>query len=138
MDRQTVQEAQVRIVRAGWNEPAARFLAPAIKCDKGATVETLKSRVEAGEAALFNVVSDDYIVGAYVLAIDKREKRSEGEIIAAGGKLSGQKLLNLLPFIESQLVGVSCVRFSTARPGMVRQAKKQGYKVAEILMIKEL
>lgn len=44
----------------------------------------------------------------------------------------------LLTIIEKQAHGLKAVGFQTARPGLVRKAKKQGYRVAGWIMKKEL
>ena len=44
----------------------------------------------------------------------------------------------LLPVIEAQAKGLFSVGFQTARPGLVRKAKKQGYEVAGWILRKKL
>lgn len=44
----------------------------------------------------------------------------------------------LLPVIEQQAAGLQAVAFQTKRPGLVRQAKKQGYEVTGWIMKKKL
>lgn len=44
----------------------------------------------------------------------------------------------LLPTIEAQAKGCAAVGFQTARPGLVRKAKRQGYEVAGWIMRKRL
>lgn len=44
----------------------------------------------------------------------------------------------LLPIIEAQAKGCASVAFQTARPGLVRQAKKQGYTVTGWILKKSI
>lgn len=44
----------------------------------------------------------------------------------------------LLPIIEAQSKGLRSVGFQTARPGLVRKAERQGYRVAGWIMKKQI
>lgn len=132
------QEVTIRPA-IGWNESHARFLAPAISCDPGATVETLKRLVKKRQAQLFEVLAGSYVVACYVLQIEQRDNGAEGVIVAAGGKLQGVSLLRtVLPHIERQFIGCRWLRVETARKGILRELGKYGFQPKQVLMLKEL
>ena len=122
---------------SGWNDAAAAFLVKAMASDPLAGVEALKISVENGEAQLFHVLFNNYLVAAFVLRVDQKPHGAEGVIVAAGGRLNGVSLLRLtLADIERRFIGCTSIRVHTARRGIMREFSRFGYAPREIILSK--
>lgn len=120
---------------ADWCDAIEDILAPAMQHDPMSGVATLRKMVKQGRGRLFGVYDGDYLIGAYVLAIERKMHGAEGIIVAGAGRLHGASLVRtLIPHIQNQFIGCRSVRAHTARPGMVRELKKQGFQVSEIVL----
>lgn len=130
----------VDIFAAPWSDEAAQLLAPAMVHEPGVSVETLARLVKSGAGYLYEVRQGVELVAAYVLRLEPKETGHEGVIVAAGGNLPGVSLIRtVLPVVEDvNMAGCDWVRVHTARPGMMRELARQGYKVREVVMAKEM
>lgn len=130
----------LHIEKTDWSTQAGAFLAPAMRHEPGVTVATLERLVTEKNADLFVVLSAGEMVGAYVLRVEEREQLNEGVIVAAGGNLPGCRLVrSVLPAIEAQqLNGCQTIRIHTARPAMVREMRRAGYVVREVVLAKDM
>lgn len=133
------ETVELRTYEIRWSDDAAALLAPAMKCDPGATVDSLRRAVNRRAAKLLGVYARHQLIAAVVLRVDKRDTGAEGVIVAAGGKLSGASLTrSLLPVIERCFFGVRRIRIHTARPGLVRLLARHGYTFREWVLNKEI
>lgn len=132
-------QKEVTIRAQAWSEAAGNMLESAMKSDPLAGVAALENMVKSGEALLFGVFADCYMVAAYVLRVDHKPNGDEGVIVAAAGKLKGFSLVtSLLSHVEQQFKGCASVRVHTARPGIVKQLRQAGYMPTEIILSKGL
>ena len=128
---------ELRVEPLAWCEAAALMLDQAMKSDPLAGIEVLKRMVENGAAELFGVFSGLYLVGCYVLRIDRKPRGNEAVIVAAAGRVKGASLIHsVLPHVESQFHGCKAIRVHTARPGLMRELKKHNYQVREVILVK--
>lgn len=125
----------VTIEPASWSDAAAAWLLRAVENKRDALAD-LESDVRTGVAQLMHVVHAGKPVAACVLRIDRYPSGAEGVIVAAGGKLAGARLLDLLPEFERRFAGVRAIRIHTARRGMVRALARAGYRYAETILEK--
>jgi hypothetical protein len=105
-----------------------------------ATLADIKYQVEHG-AQLFQVEDDaGEVLAAFVLRVDRLACRTIGVIVAAGGAALGVDLTaSIVPHIEKNMfVGVDAVSVHTERAGLVKKLSRQGYRVAEIILEKEV
>lgn len=88
----------------------------------------------AREGLCFAATSDTGAQAVYVVRIEN----GVAWVDACQGSGATDWVSKLLPIIETQAHGMRAVGFQTARTGLVRKAKKQGYSVAGWIMKKEL
>lgn len=70
----------------------------------------------------------------YVLSV----RNGQAWVQAAKGEGAADLTRTMLPVIELQCSELDSVGFQTARPGLVRKAQKQGYRVTGWMLTKEL
>ena len=132
-----VQEKNLTIRQASWNPASGQLLEKAMCADPLTGINGLRYKVEAGKAALFEVLDDCYLCAAAVLELVPQATGTEGVVVAVGGRLSGVSLTRqVFPAIEKLFVGCSAIRFNTHRRGLVRELQKQGYVLSEVVMTK--
>jgi hypothetical protein len=122
---------------ASWTEQNEAMICRALAT---ATLEDIKFQVEHG-AQLFEVVSEaGEVLCAFVLRVDRLACRTVGVIVAAGGGAAGVDLTAVIvPHIERHMfVGVDAIAVHTERAGLIKKLSRQGYKVAEIILEKEV
>jgi hypothetical protein len=122
---------------ASWTEQNEAMIRRALAT---ATLDDIKFQVEHG-AQLFEVEDDaGQAVAAFVLRVDRLACRTVGVIVAAGGAAPGVDLTaSVVPHIEQNMfVGVDAVSVHTERAGLVKKLSRQGYRVAEIILEKEV
>jgi len=105
-----------------------------------ATLADIKFQVEHG-AQLFEVVNDrEQVAAAFVLRVDRLACRTIGVIVAAAGAEPGIDLTrSVVPYIEQHMFyGCDAISMHTERPGLVRKMAGLGYRVAEIILEKEV
>lgn len=106
-----------------------------IDCD----VADIEDQVDCEAAQLFTLHSAGDMVAAFVLRIDRIGGRNEGVVVAAAGRVPGVDLTALMmPVIEKMFEGCQSVRVHTARPGLGRKLVGMGYRVAELVLRKEI
>lgn len=95
-------------------------------------------QVEQG-AQLFALTDGDETIGAFVLRIDHFATINEGVLVAAGGMANGIDLTQaILPVIEKMFIGCQSIRIHTGRVGLAKKLCLQGYKMAELILSKEI
>lgn len=90
---------------------------------------------------LFELRRDGQIVGAFAARVDRFETGSAIFVTCAGAAPGADVLPGLVAWIEQQARDVVHARQAqclTARPGLVRQLKRKGYRVGGYLMTKDL
>lgn len=98
----------------------------------------MRDQVRRG-ANVVEVWAGGEMVGAFILRLDSTVDGVDGVIVAAGGNLPGADLTALLlPYIERMFIGVRRVRIHTMRPGMARKLEGAGYKLAELVFVKDI
>ncbi len=124
------------IIKPGrWTPSVAAFIDSALST---ATLADIKGQVKQG-AALFAVMHKNKTVAAFVLRVDHLVGRSEGVIVAAGGKLHGVNLIAaIVPVIEGMFQGCQSIRAHTENPAVARLFARLGYTVSEIILTKDL
>lgn len=125
------------IVRAGtWTPTTEAYIARALI---SGGLDDIKRQCENG-AQLFQVEEGGAVVAAFVLRVDRYASRTVGVVVAAGGACDGVDLTeSIMPHIERNMfVGVDAVAVHTERRGLVRKLDRQGYRVAEIILEKEV
>lgn len=106
----------------------------------GDFVGHLQSLINSGEARVWNLCTPESTqpVGWIVATIEA--DTAEFVILAAYGRDGRDLTVSFLPIIE-QLASAedcACVRFHTARPGLVKKALPLGYLVSEIVLRRRL
>lgn len=71
----------------------------------------------------------------YVLHVD--HAAGLVQVLAAKGAASPDLTMTVLPVIEAQCAGLRSIAFQTARPGLVRKARRQGYRVTGWILRKD-
>lgn len=122
---------------ATWTEQNEAMIRRALAT---ATLDDIKFQVANG-AQLFEVEDGaGGVLAAFVLRVDRLACRTVGVIVAAGGAAPGVDLTaSIVPHIEKNMfVGVDAVSVHTERAGLVKKLSRQGYRVAEIILEKEV
>lgn len=116
-----------------WCDSAEKMLSPAIP---NWSVSELKKEIERRDSALFSVsrIGSENPLGFYVL----RKDGDEGVIVAAGGRAGFSLVDAVLPIAEKQFIGVKTIRIHTARKGLAKKLKQQGYREQEIVLTKRV
>lgn len=134
-----VAEKILTIREAPWNQAAAQILEKAMRADPLTGVDGLRNLVVSGKAKLFEVLDDCYLCAAVVLEVVHQAHGAKGVIVAAGGKLAGVSLTRqVLPAIERLFIGCKEISIITARRGLIKELKKQGYTASQVIMRKGL
>ncbi|KQQ97421.1 hypothetical protein [Massilia sp. Leaf139] len=123
--------------RAEWSPVTEAYIEKAVI---SGGLDDIKRQTERG-AQLFQVEDDaGAVVCAFVLRVDYYACRTVGVVVAAGGACDGVDLTAvLMPHIEKHMfVGVDAIAVHTERRGLVRKLEPQGYRVAEIILEKEV
>lgn len=126
---------------APWSLGMAALLSAAMRCDPGASVATLRALVESGRGTLLQILTDaGELVGAIVLRIDQRELGADGVIVAAATsqRWVWRYMPALLRDLEGRFMGVQRVRIHTGSRGLVRALARQGYRLRECVLDKEI
>lgn len=120
-----------------WFVAAEAFLAEAMQADPLAGVAQLRRLCESGEAMLYVIKHDSYMVAAFVLKVDQKAHGAEGVIVAAGGSLPGINLMRAtLGSIEKLFKGCDSIRVHVTRKGLMRQFSRAGYVPREVVFSK--
>lgn len=137
---ENVSQKMIRIEPATqWSAAVEKFLDRAMLSDPLAGIDQLRAMVEANEAHLFNLIYDDYLVGAFVLRVEHKAHGAEGVIVAGGGKLPGVSLLRAtIQDIEHRFKGCVSIRAHTARRGIMKELSRFGYAPREVVLAKGL
>lgn len=130
------QEIALTLRPAPWSADAERLIATALQ---HATPAEIRRQVESGESVLYQVARGQHVGAVFVLRVDHDADGSEGVIVAAAGGVRGVDLTaELLPHVERLFSNCRAVRIHTARPGMARKLGRAGYRLAEIVLTKEI
>lgn len=131
------EEKRLTIHQATWTPAVSAFIASALT--KGVTLDDMKARTDDG-AKLFALKDETgATVGAFLLQVDQFAEHDEGVIVAAGGNVPGVDLMRVMvPAIESMFVGCKTVRTHTEKPAVARKYARLGYRVAELVLVKDL
>jgi hypothetical protein len=127
----------MRVRAATWTPQNEEMIARALAT---ATLDDIRFQVAHG-AQLFEVEDDEgLVVAAFVLRVDRLACRTVGVIVAAGGAAAGIDLTaSIVPHIEKHMfVGCDAISVHTERAGLVKKLSRQGYRVAEIILEKEV
>ena len=127
----------MQVRAATWTEQNEAMIRRALAT---ATLDDIKFQVANG-AQLFEVEDGaGGVLAAFVLRVDRLACRTVGVIVAAGGAAPGVDLTaSIVPHIEKNMfVGVDAVSVHTERAGLVKKLSRQGYRVAEIILEKEV
>lgn len=122
--------------RTGWDAAAAADLGRIVPSTDYMPADFYEREAAAG-GPLLAVEDGGRRVGTVLL----RFEGPECVIVGAGGRWPGGALAPaVLPVIEAEAerVGLASIRFHTARPGLVRFARRAGYRVQETVMQKNI
>lgn len=126
---------EMTIEPAGWSAEAESWLSQALTTG---TIESLRRQHEAG-AVLFYIRCEGATVGAFLLRVDDTPRGPQGVIVAAAASMRGVDMVaTCMPAIESRFVGVTSVRYHTAKPALARKLAALGYAAREIVCVKDL
>ncbi len=105
--------------------------------------EAFSRMVKAGEAQAFEVVdpAQPGRVAMVVARVDRKYPSGELAIHAAyAPENQGDMTAEFMPEIEALARKLNCatVRFHTMRPGLVAKALKQGFRVCEVIVRKDV
>jgi hypothetical protein len=135
-NRPEADEEALTIVPASWT-PFNEWLIRLALVD--ATIHDMKAQVEAG-AKLFEVRDGrGETLAAFILRVDRMATKNEGVIVAAGGFAKYADLtFSCLPAIEKMFINCQSIRIHTGRAGLAKKLERQGWKVAELVLQKEI
>lgn len=124
--------------RANWSAEAAQMLTASTRRAPLTTAADYRDLLAVDPTAhLYRVSGDAGTVGFVLIRTEHFSGGREGVIVAAAGRLPGVDLVEaILPTIEGEFNGVDCYRFATARTGLVRKMKRQGYQITHVVMRK--
>jgi hypothetical protein len=125
---------KISIVAGRWNEITEQLISKALA---DATIDDIKQQTDA---QLFVVQDEDAeTLAAFVLRIDRQVTKNVGVVVAAGSIGGDLKLTAVvLPFIENMFAGCQSMRIHTEKIGLARMLSRQGYKVGELVLTKDL
>ena len=128
-------DKKISVVAGPWGVDVEPWLAQALAT---ATVQDLQEQHKAG-AVLFRLLDGAQLVGAYLLRVDETKQGKQGVIVAGAGKCDGVDMLaTVIPVIEQCFSGVRSIRYHTQKPALVRKMARQGYRVQEVICVKEI
>ena len=137
---ENLQQKTLTIEPAGkgaWYPAAEKFLAEAMQVDPLAGVEQLRRLCQNGEAMLYVIKAESYMVAAFVLKVEQKPNGAEGVIVAAGGSMPGVNLMRAtLGSIEKLFKGCDSIRVHVTRKGLMRQFARAGYAAREVVFTK--
>ncbi|MCW3478960.1 hypothetical protein OL229_05195 [Neisseriaceae bacterium JH1-16] len=130
-----MEKTQIEVRAAGVTPAVLALIGPAFAHD-----DTLGGDVGAALAGcdLYTVHQGEHAVCAFALRSEQAPAGREVVVVGAGGKAAGFSLTEIvLPHIE-ETSGAEFVRIHTARPGMVKRLRAQGYEAVEVVMRKRV
>lgn len=125
---------QISVEAGPWASDVEPWIGQALAT---ASMQDIRGQVEAG-AVLFRVLHGAQTVGAFVLRVDRTEHGPQGVIVAGAAAFGDVDMLaTVIPVIEAKFQGVQSIRFHTQKPALVRKMARQGYRVQEVICVKE-
>lgn len=130
-------EKVLTITPAAWSDEAARVLAASIRRAPSFGVADYRAALDQPGAMLYRVAAEGEPVGYVILRLVHQAHGTEGEILAAAGRLAGADLTrDVLPQLERMFAGVSAFTITTARRGLVAKLAPLGYAVTHYTLRK--
>jgi len=130
-----MEKTQIEVRATGLTPAVLEMIRPAFDHD-----DTLGGDVGAALAGcdLYTVHQDERPVCVFALRSEDTPAGREVVVVGAGGKAAGFSLTEIvLPHIEENS-DAEFVRIHTARPGMVKRLRAQGYEAVEVVMRKRV
>lgn len=122
---------------AQWDENAAAWSRLIPNDSPGSFADHLESEVKAGRAMVCHIEKAGRLAGFFVYTVTERHELLVHAAFGIGGA-------NILPacFRELDTLARHCdcdtLRFHTMRPGMIVQAQRDGFRVSEVIMRRDV
>lgn len=120
----------MELTRVPWSQHAEENLL--VAAGNETELAVIRGDVESGIAVLFRHPIDGYLV----VRVDECTEYKELVIVAG----QGRNFKKYIPIFESmaRLAGASKIRTHVARKGLLRMYEREGYKIAQHVLVKEV